>query len=59
METRDRKISSEVLVFQSSFWGGSKKDEWAGVTVRSLLKEELLYLRGLQGWKTKLKRSHG
>lgn len=49
METRDRKISSEALVFQSSFWGGSRKDKWAGATVRSLLKEELIYLRGLHG----------
>lgn len=49
METRDRKISSEALVFQSSFWGGGRKDEWAGATVRSLLKEELIYLRGLHG----------
>lgn len=46
METRDRKVSSNVSKF---ILGGSRKDEWVGATVRSLLKEELIYFRSLHG----------
>lgn len=53
-----REISSEALVYQSSVWGGSRKEGWEVAPVGGTLKEALISLRGFHGAEDHVERSH-